>query len=84
MILHEEVPELVYLQTRRLLRDLHYMWAEHHRVVYASELGNGDAPTKQFKIGKMGNMLGSGRTVSVPVRQIKSKNINESNKTTGK
>ena len=31
LILHEEVPELVYLQTRKLLRDTHYKRAEKRR-----------------------------------------------------
>ena len=37
LILHEEVPELVYLQTRKLLRDTHYKRAEKRRQVYWQE-----------------------------------------------
>ena len=31
LILHEKVPELVYLQTRKLLREVHFKYAECHR-----------------------------------------------------
>lgn len=34
LILHKRVPELVYLQTRKLLRDTHLERAEHHRKDY--------------------------------------------------
>ena len=36
LILHQEVPELVYLQTRKLLRDIHYKRAEVRRSGSAS------------------------------------------------
>lgn len=32
LILHKEVPELVYLQTRKLLRDEHYKRGEDRRA----------------------------------------------------
>ena len=32
LILHKEVPELVFLQTRKLLRDTHYSRAEQRRI----------------------------------------------------
>ena len=35
LILHEEVPELVYLQTRKLLREVHLAYAEYNREQYA-------------------------------------------------
>jgi hypothetical protein len=35
--LHEEVPELVFLQTRKLLRTNHYSHAESRRKTYAIE-----------------------------------------------
>jgi len=31
LILHQDVPELVYLQTRKLLRDIHFKRAEVRR-----------------------------------------------------
>ena len=33
LILHQEVPELVYLSTRKMLRDLHFKRAEQRRTV---------------------------------------------------
>ena len=33
--MHEEVPELVYLQTRKLLREVHLAYAEFYREQYA-------------------------------------------------
>ena len=38
LILHEDVPELVYLQTRKLLREVHFAYAEYHREQYASNI----------------------------------------------
>ena len=37
LILHEQVPELVFLQTRKLLRDNHYSKADKRRTTYALE-----------------------------------------------
>ena len=37
LILHEQVPELVFLQTRKLLRDNHYSKAVNRRTTYAIE-----------------------------------------------
>ena len=38
MILHKEVPELVYLQTRKLLRDVHYKRASIRQTVGVNSL----------------------------------------------
>ena len=57
LILHEEVPELVYLQTRKLLRDEQYKREEerrvaisHNRRTSSAEEGNGDEDERRYLI----------------------------------
>ena len=47
LILHKQVPELVYLQTRKLLRDTHFTRAEQRRTEYLKDGTTGSRSKSQ-------------------------------------
>ena len=61
LILHKEVPELVYLQTRKLLRDEHYKRAEGRRTaIEANSDGEDDDGADSERVLRTARVMDGG------------------------